>query len=311
VIFVASPLHGAMILNNRPLLRNMADDACNSLLAGPTSSIIASIMMRKVFGNLGSLCNTFSGDVLDLFVSQYYDEITESYTVGLEGSLIETFNNDHQNNPDYCDLPKISVVSHIDLYTTESNILWRTANWLVNDPNDEPHFGANDDQKFLIEVVFPAYINYFSNVIEFENKYRQCRRGFIGSIVGGVLTGGAILGSGGVTTSVLMGKQYLERKNAYQKGIDWLAQANDQWNVVIGADYLCYPNGYWRRKASDGIVLAEAQEGLPCSSWIAVATPGSHMQIRNNEGIKEMLNHIFNGYGNREEKYKFFYTKPK
>jgi hypothetical protein len=316
VVFVASPVNGAMILNNRTLLRNMANDACNSLLAGPTSSILASFMMKNIFGNLGTTCNTFSGDVLDLFVSQYYDEITASYTVGLEGSLIETFNKGN-SNADLCNLPKISIVSYI----TGNNILWRTANWLVNDPNDEPHFGANDEWKFYNEVVEPAYDDYRAKVQEFTDKYDQCRGGFIGSIIGGIFSGRAIIGAGGIAASVLMGNQYLDRKNAYQKGLNWLDQANEQWNVVIGADYHDTPNAGWVRKQSDGIVLSEAQTYFPClTAWWGEY--GSHMQIRNNGtkgetnggwagGIKYGLEYIFSGKHRDPNISGFFYTPTK
>jgi hypothetical protein len=306
VIFVASPLHGAMILNNRPLLRDMANDACNKLLAGPTSSTLASFIMGKVFGNLGNVCNTFSGDILDLFVSQYYDEITTSYTVGLEGSLIETFDND-QYNTDYCDLPKISIVTQ----TGANNILWRTANWLVNNPNDETYFGANEEWTFYNNVVEPAYNNYALNAQIFKKKYDNCYKGFTGSLIVGILTGCIPAIVIGVTPSTLLGQQYLDQQNAYQAGVNWLDQANDQWKTVIGARHRDSDEQVWKHEPSDGIVLSNAQANLPCFSWMS-GWYSSHMQIRNDNEIKWALKHIFEGYGNKDPNLsKFFYTRQK
>ncbi|HQQ20290.1 MAG TPA: hypothetical protein PK471_00095, partial [Bacteroidales bacterium] len=57
-------------------------------------------------------------------------------------------------------------------------------------------------------------------------------------------------------------------------------------------------------KENDGIVLRESAENLPCATHMPVIgnrtlsnnnAGSSHMQVRNDEGLKHFLNRLFNG----------------
>ena len=110
---------------------------------------------------------------------------------------------------------------------------------------------------------------------------------------------------------------YLERKNAYQKGVNWIDKANDDWLTVIGAsEYIQGPYEFWKSHVSDGVVLKKSSSDLPCATWAPLGTYTSstngkrtgstHMQIRNDDKIKEILNATFNGLFD-----KFFATQKK
>jgi len=65
----------------------------------------------------------------------------------------------------------------------------------------------------------------------------------------------------------------------------------------------------WEYKENDGVVVDESSANLPCATWLPVrifpfefenvtSKGSSHMQIRNDEGIKKALKALFDGeYG--------------
>jgi len=98
----------------------------------------------------------------------------------------------------------------------------------------------------------------------------------------------------------------------YDIGLGWFNNANESWKAIIGArvqngNTLTY-------KESDGIVLAESAKELPEASHKIRIYPNenspvdfekgsSHMQVRNDEGLRIHLKNMFDGNYN-----KWFYT---
>ena len=330
LVTVASSLQGARILNNRQLIKDMANDACNSLLAYPVqnSSLIAKIIIKRVIGNVENLCNIASGPVLNLFFSDYYNNITASYVIGGEKSKIDTFNlyaDHHPNYPEFCDMPKVAFYA----VEPQENIMWRTANWLINNPNDQDHFGANDDWSFYKDTIESIYLDYVANYQHWKAEYNR-----ISTIL--KWTGWYLTSLPAGLTDLNKAKKKME---AAKKGVDWFDKANEDWKVVIGAkEYKTNPFGIFLppivilKPENDGIVLAESAKGLPCAThppveicpkktvtyseispllpfWCkgkfetefskggtyTVKLGSSHMQVRNDIGIKEHLFNLFEG----------------
>ncbi|MDR0603388.1 MAG: GPI inositol-deacylase [Bacteroidales bacterium] len=296
VVFVSTPLQGAMILNNRQKMLDMANDACKSLIQGPTST---TPLMRTVLRKLGGktvrddVCNLVTEDVLPLFFADYYAPVTSDYLVGAE--YINTLNED-QNNMDYCQLPKIVF------YGVEpvNNIFWRTANWLVKSPNDAGFFEANDDYDFYNNTVYPQYVYYDAQYQSYEKKYQQASKAMKWTWWTGV---------GAIASEIAM-ESYAKQIARWSMGKYWFERVNGQWEVVIGAREYIKGSSQWTRKENDGIIITESAINLPCATSQRVRVfpnennpnaayrGSSHMQIRNDEGIKYHLNSLFNGdYG--------------
>jgi hypothetical protein len=93
----------------------------------------------------------------------------------------------------------------------------------------------------------------------------------------------------------------------WQKGLDWFNNVNSTWQDIIGARVIGYVGRTKIREANDGVVLAESAAYLPKATHIPVKiypnenstvdiNKGStHMQVRNDAGLKKALNDLFDG----------------
>ncbi len=299
LVTVASPLQGAMILNNRDMILDLAQMACESLLAGPEASLhgVEKILVNKVIRNLGLedtaityACRIISKDLLPIFFQHFYDQITSDYIVG--ANMIDTLNND-TNNSDYRNMQKIAFYAIED----QSNIFWRTVNWFTTDPNSVDHFQANDDFGFYVEYIGPEYRKYKRRTEDFQANVDK------NNAKKNNLWNWAI---------PLLGAYYcnqyninIKKRNAWNEGVRFFETVNATWEVIIGArryhinpsyphkieGYSYYPN--------DGVVLQESAANLPCATWTPVPLyNSSHMQVRNNFSIKIAMRNLLNGeYG--------------
>ncbi|HNX21712.1 MAG TPA: alpha/beta hydrolase [Bacteroidales bacterium] len=341
-VTIASPLQGAQIINNRYMIEQMANDACVSLMKGPGASNTALNVILKLFGKeltSSSVCNMISNDILPIFFSQYYDNITNDYKVG--APAIATFNADVQY-PSYMTMPKIAIYGE----EPRNNILWRTANWLINNPNDFEPFKANDDWNFYLSVIKPTYNYYLVNFIDYANRINilQMIQNHISPL---------LIPTTSIVHNILI-VNYLQKLNAWSAGVEWFNNANADWETIIGArsysfytdyTYYCHScvglsswvltpnlqtcvnkncriiipmpslNIQWTYKPNDGIVLAESASNLPGATAVPprilinnlnTYAGSSHMQIRNDEYLKRSFFKLFEGeYGG------FFKTKEK
>ena len=335
-ISIASPLQGAMILNNRDMIVELAKSACRDLSAGPLQDMgIFHKLLKMLLGNTYNeiACNKVIGGALPMFFDQYYDKITDDYKVG--APYITTLNNDILNS-NYCRMPKLA------LYAVEprEKLFWRTAQWLVNDPNEVGHFQANDDFALYDNNIQHYYLQYYTNwanAVKRLNYLKSQEK---------VVKATAFL-SLGVTYGLYLQqvKKHLGLKEAWGRGKDWFETVDSRWEVVIGAKtytqtntviYLCIaclgipgaiipvddPSYCSLLKCSstievpatinetivvesDGIITRQTAENLPCATNSPIRVSPvfsnsmnqgtSHMQIRNDEGIRRALKDIFNG----------------
>lgn len=303
LVTVASPLQGAMILNNRDMILDMAEDACVSLIAGPESSlrviegnVIENVINKidKTNNGTGYICNVATQGVLPIFFTDYYASITNDYKVG--ASWIQTLNND-ASNATYCNMPKVAF------YGVEpvTNLFWRTVNWFTTNPNSVDYFAANDDFGFYNSVIKPEYNKYVRRTNDFQANADKAMRAYKCQIWWNPI--GAMIALG------IYGKNN-NKWWAWNKGVRFFERANEEWQVIIGArryhrlplnpqeieGFSYYPN--------DGVVLQESAADLPCATNKPVKLyNSSHMQIRNDENIKEAMRKLLDGeYG------KFFQT---
>ena len=313
MVTLGAPLQGGRILNNRNIIINMSDYACRCLVEGPKNEWYVNFISRLTVGTefADRACRVISNQLLPAVFGNYFDGITNSYKVG--APWIDSLNNDVANLQ-YIKMPKVAFYA----IEPQSRIFWRTSNWLVNDPNDEEAFQANDDWAFYNDVFGTIYTKYLANYEKSKLK---------------------------------------KNKVAWKNGLDWFNTVDPQWQVVIGArqyniiyrckcprnsigkpkDYVLkwtaldcidnhcdnlFPVFWWEVnstiKENDGIVLAESAANLPgytggpvrvyyneCN-FQAKNRGTSHMQMRNDGGIKEKLYNLLEGwYG------KFFKTARK
>lgn len=342
IVTIASPLQGAQIINNREMIEQMANDACISLMKGPGTSNTALNVILKLFGKeltSSTVCNMISNEILPIFFSQYYDNITNDYKVG--APAISTFNADVQY-PSYMTMPKIAIYG----LEPRENILWRTGNWLINNPNDFEPFKANDDWNFYLTVIKPTYNHYLSKTINYANRINLLQ--MVQNNIPPLLM---------PTTTIvhnLLIVNYMKKMIAWGAGVDWFNNANADWETIIGArsytlytdtTYYCQncagasswiltPNiqtclskncrimipvpslkVQWTYKPNDGIVLAESASDLPGATAVPPRISitnlssydgSSHMQIRNDEYLRISFFKLFEGdYGT------FFKTQVK
>ena len=92
----------------------------------------------------------------------------------------------------------------------------------------------------------------------------------------------------------------------YNQGLEWFNNANESWQTIIGAR-VQNGNTITYKPENDGIVLAESANNLPKAthnpvriypnenSSVDVNKGSSHMQVRNDEGLRIHLNKLFNG----------------
>ena len=338
----ASPLQGAKILNNRDQIELMANDACRNLIKGPGSNLGFGLILKVMGKELtGNLCDIVSYDLLPAFFTDYYDNITNDYTVG--ANAISLYNQDVSYQA-YMNMPKIAFCA----IEPRNNILWRTGNWLINNPNTPPPFEANDDWNFYNTSVFPLYLEYVVKAYQHQNQINLLTH--MAQFTHPILTPNSYM----ITMAGLLYHQ--KRKNDWQQGVDWFQRANFVWETIIGArefqytsntmyvclkcrgnsfhmDYLITANQQecinrncqnivpvtvtelnYIIKESDGVVVAESADNLPGATAIPLKpntsapnyTGSSHMQVRNDRFLKQSLFQIFNGdYG------LFFKTKTK
>lgn len=331
----ASPLQGARILNNRDQIEVMANDACRSLIKGPGNNLSFNILLKLIGKEsaTSTLCDLISYDLLPAFFTDYYENITNDYFVG--ANAITQFNQDVSYEA-YMNMPKIAI----GVNEPRENILWRTGNWLINNPNTPPPFEANDDWQFYNSTVYPLYLDYVGKVQQHQNQiallshFAEYINPFFNPTLH-VLTMTGIL-------------YHMKRESDWQQGVNWFNRANSTWETIIGAReyqfttstvYMCFycnGNSYYMNslitsnqqdcinkncryilpvssiqlnyliKENDGIVTTESAKNLPGATAIPskpfINIPNydgsSHMQIRNDEYLKQSLRKIFNGdYG--------------
>ena len=306
VVMVSSPLQGAAILKNRQMIINWANNGCSNLVLGPENNLAYKVpiikdWIKKVLNNVSDkVCNVATDNLLPMFFKTYFEGITEDYNTATPHGVayINMLNQDTLNKR-YRDLPKI-VFYGIE---PENNLLWRTLNWMYYDPNGDngangPNpapFEANDDWLLYKNTIKPMIDDYRaktqSHLAEYNRLYAKKQKFFVGWFVSA--------------------NKIIDEKNswiAWDAGNSWFNNAPHQWQEILGAKVI---NGNsFTYKQSDGVVLTESSSNLPGATrppvpiypnkdkTVDIDKGSSHMQIRNDAGLKEHLNKLLNGdYG--------------
>ncbi|HOF17243.1 MAG TPA: hypothetical protein PLP76_10160 [Bacteroidales bacterium] len=304
LVTVASPLQGAMILNKRDDILIMAEKACVSLIAGPTSeNPIALNLIENIINKIGKTndgidgaCHIVTHGLLPIFFADYYDAITEYYKVG--APWINTLNED-ANDATYCNMPKVAFYG----VEPKENIFWRTVNWFTTDPNSVDYFAANNDLDFYYSFILPEYNRYVKKTNDYQAKADKAMKAYKCQIWWNRI--GALISLGCYNN-------YYKKRTAWYKGVQFFWTVNEEWETIIGARvYDKYPNNpsvpSYTYYPNDGVVLQKSAADLPCATNEPVELyNSSHMQIRNDENIKIHMKKLLDGqYGD------FFETKIK
>jgi pimeloyl-ACP methyl ester carboxylesterase len=344
LVTVASSLQGAMILNNKPCLLAFINSACTEMLAGPVSEAIPatpSSFLNSLLLGLGKQIVNGTCDVVTTLVPEVMSEFDAPMASDFKvwASHIDDLNNwahtDAQSiTPIHRYMPKVAFYG----IEPNDNLIWRTFNWMVYNPNDENSWEANDDFKLLDQKVKPLRESYFNKSEHYKNQ---------ASIINASFWSWTNANQKDIVA-------YNKKSNAWKQGYLWIDLANDGWLSIIGAKtevpagtfcrcycgalsyypplkvvdalncddclQLCIPYPLlsadpltklvWTIKESDGIVLAESAQDLPYATRVPVRLRGietdpqnwtgsSHMQIRNDEALRENLTKLLDGdYGN-------------
>lgn len=342
LVTVSSPLQGAQILNNMPFLLDMGYDACLSLSAGPLSTVetidpLSSLILKPIVQKfVGNTCQLLSYDALPLFFANKQTPITNHYKV--DAPQIDVLNANAANsalNSSYNQLPKVAFYG----YEPEVNLFWRTGNWMVKSPNTvSVPWDANDDFDLLQNTLIPLRNKYVGKVDKYNNKMKN----WVGGTIifppnywfyhknkvkrDAWLKGLSWMDNRADTQWKTVIGARIVHKTAQYKCIcrdpyDPLnGYITDDPIVCLDEDCAALNDSYItsiERKPSDGVVLNESAMNLPGATNAPVKIQGellsngtysgsSHMQIRNDKGIKDGFDNLLKGnYG------RFFYTEPR
>ena len=303
VVTVASPLQGAMILNNRQSILNMANDACNRIASATIEGEIPDIVLPFLRNKLNSLidgaCKFASNTALpEFFFNDHYKKITKSYSVGAND--INILNQD-TNNAQYMAFPKMAFYA----VEPQTNIFWRTLNWMVKNPNDTSSFQANDDWD-LLDSAQKIINNFQARKESYYAEYQRCNGIYMNTrkIPFPLINLG--IGYIYITKAHAAYSKYL----SYRDGLEWFDNVNESWKDVIGVRttfVMGERHHVVKYTDCDGVVLAESAANLPGATWepvkifpnenssVDINKGSSHMQVRNDEGLREHLDKLFTG----------------
>jgi len=314
LVTIATPLQGAKILNpeNRQMLLDFGANGYTNLLKGPIDAKnrgISSTLEAEVKTIMENAMRPIMEKHLEadpyrnkyMFFNDYYKNVASDYFVG--SSRIDTLNRD-TTYAQYRNFPKIAF------YAVEptTNTLWRTLNWMAMDPDLYGCFDANSDFEYHDQTI-RIMINSYQAMKEYHRaEYDRMNKQSEIPIIGIIYYW---------ANSDKINKEYSSSVE-WGKGLDWINSANEQWKTIMGNTLILSNGGATRRlRENDGVVLAESAMNLPGASRLPIRiypnedSPvdfekgSSHMQVRNDAGLKEHLRKLLDG------KYDPWFQTPK
>jgi len=285
--------------------------------------------LRNTLNNITeSVCDIATNNIMPMFFKEYYNGITEDYNPGTVHGVdhINAVNQDTVS-VQYKNFPKVAFYA----VEPQDNIFWRTLNWMVYDPNGNngangpvvDYFGANDDWTLYNNVTQMIYL-YKSKQEHYWDAYEELSNMNLN------WTEKLLFGSyySDATDNAFASWA------AWSEGLSWFSSVNSNWQTIIGARKLTdikplpslvsIPPGYsilpgllglpiyigkYEVVENDGVVLAESAANLPYAQKniriypnedksIDIDKGSSHMQVRNDQGLKEHLKKLLDGdYG--------------
>lgn len=227
IVTFGTPHQGALILNNKDIIGTIGSSMCSELSAGPVEEfsnsvpIIIDFFSQIAFGQtvhekfVSLACEPLKQLVPNLF-KQFTPGITNDFYVGAP-KLNEI--NAYQSS-----LPKVAFWGK----ETQGEEFWRELSSLTIQKPDDPNipaFQGNDDGNLM---------NFRNSA---ENHYRGKRDSWQAitdqhpwcNWFQWIISAPACI----VTDAIKQDE--LDNIWAYQRGLNWLINANDQWRSIIGA----------------------------------------------------------------------------
>ncbi len=257
-----SPHAGAQIINNIPDIKLYAADGTKALKDGPLLEELSDlpwyldiiIPEEKVIDALDELSDFVGDIVLPFALSNFQAGITDDYAVGSPALA------DLNSTPHFIPAAAFHGIE-------DDPVVWRTLYSLQHNPNNEPAFGANYDEKFI------EYAN--ENALSWEMKYLAyeeleeelssdgcpwwlwvfkpiaCLEYFV---YDDVLNLDEIIG--------ISENEARDISYAYYKGWQWWLNANDNYKILIGAiEFVESGTAY------ECHCIKEDYYGTPIDSW--------------------------------------------
>jgi len=304
VVTIASPLQGAAILSHINDIQTMASDACKKIASATIKEELPNLILPLINNKLNVLmdgvCGTAANTGLPMIFNAYYKNITKAYTTDYSNpnNRINALNS-NSNNADYKKFPKMAFYA----MEPQNTLFWRTMNWMVNNPNQEYYFDANDDWRLYNSVkksMDTFQLKKDAHDVEAKRChdicYGTCWLPFVNIF----------------TSSIYSQRMKAERAKsaAYADALEWFNNVNTSWKYAIGALELRWIGIVPLVKSNpnnDGVVLAESAMGLPSPTHKPVEIypnkdktrdiekGSSHMQVRNDRGLKDALKNLFEG----------------
>ena len=260
LVTFGSPHLGAKILNNVDpddgnMLVPWAVEGCEDLLAGPILELEKDIIQAineaipwyiKFFtGGLGNETLNLEGipeiicdgggytlpTILPIVFMDYHSPITDFYKVGANcGDCIDQINQFHESN---------TTLNRVAFYGIEEEpVLWRTVSSFTKDnPNQFPTFEADKDNT-VVDAIKSLELGYISHVEEYNSAIEHLEDilshfswwnppppPLVWAIQDAI-------------------QEHQSMRDAWQEGLDWLQQANDNYKAIIGAEEVNFIGGY-------------------------------------------------------------------
>lgn len=272
---------GAQIINNAlpdsggiNLATQFFEEGCQALNSGKLREIDAMIdlniqqippfvlskyLLKYLFkGNVveklaDSLCSTVSTIIPNTsYFDEFDQEIAQEYKVDAPelGEL----------NGDTSSIPKVAF------FGIEDNpVFWRTLHYLLNDPNDEDYFGANNDD---ITVAFADTnrIRYKTRASHWK-KLNENLPFILSQMAAGNVSAEQVCQNLGLnldsicSLNILNSSVIVDIQRGWLEGVEWWETADDRYKVLIGALEPTIQQTGWecwcRIKKSDGTVVTD------------------------------------------------------
>jgi pimeloyl-ACP methyl ester carboxylesterase len=285
IVTFGTPHEGAQILNNVSLIKSTLAQGCSELYAGPAHAAFdlsnpfldAILDEEDIIPFLDTLlCFNLLPGAANLFTAQFESGTTKSFCNTCP--FVDTLRN-HKN---------FHSTHRVAFWGEEDDAeLLRLLHYKLgkdNDVNANGPFTANYDSSLIMKFD-TLYLNYEMKVIEHQQQYDFHKGSFWGGPFGGLV---------GIWYHNQQAQDALEKRDAYQRGINWMATLNDKWLAIIGGyqfdtltygncqcEYICSPTVKKAYKAylGRGLLLVLAYLCQQAATPIGIVTqPPPHIQ---------------------------------
>jgi pimeloyl-ACP methyl ester carboxylesterase len=228
LVTFGTPHQGARILDNIGNFNTFISSGCSDLSAGvleeaiPNGFLIDLIIPNGIVSAVTQPICALAGEAAPLAFSDFTQPITEDYKINTTTPILAQLNSFQSN------IPKVAFYGVED----QSTMLWRIL-FNVKDqlPNAFPAFGADDDNK-LVNAANSNLLKYQTKATFWQNQWSSLASNYCNGWQWFFAPVYCIFNDGNVNSD--RNKAILNR-DAWQKGANWWATANDKFSTTIGA----------------------------------------------------------------------------